>query len=71
MNKKAIWAIIGLMTISVVCVAWLQWGLIRTAIRVNEEKFDKTVFGALAAVAGLVAARRPEGQNPGSDRRMV
>ncbi|HMQ47030.1 MAG TPA: HAMP domain-containing sensor histidine kinase [Saprospiraceae bacterium] len=64
MNKKAIWAIIGLMTISVVCVAWLQWGLIRTAIRVNEEKFDKTVFGALAAVANrLEDEERKEAMN--------
>ncbi len=50
MNKKAIWAIIGLMSAAVIGVVWLQMDLIRTSIRVNEEKFDERVFSALYRV---------------------
>lgn len=64
MNRRAIWAIIGLMTITVVGVAWLQMGLIRTAIKVNEDKFDKNVFAALSQVAGrLEEEERKEAMN--------
>ncbi len=51
MNKKAIWAIIGLMSAAMIGLVWLQTDLIRTAIRVNEEKFDKNVHDALYRVA--------------------
>lgn len=51
MNKKAIWAIIGLMSAAVIGVVWLQMDLIRTSIKVNERKFDKDVFSALNTVA--------------------
>lgn len=50
MNKKAIWVIIGLMGAAVIGVIWLQLGLIFTAIRVNEDKFEKDVFEALNSV---------------------
>lgn len=50
MNKKAIWAIIGLMSAAVIGVAMLQMDLIRTSIGVNEEKFDKDVYEALNTV---------------------
>lgn len=50
MNKKAIWAIIGLMSAAVIGVVWLQMDLISTAIEVNEEEFDKNVYNALNAV---------------------
>jgi two-component system phosphate regulon sensor histidine kinase PhoR len=50
MNKKAIWAIIGLMSAAVIGVAVLQMDLIRTAVRVNEDRFEKNVFAALNAV---------------------
>ncbi len=50
MNKKAIWAIIGLMSLAVIGVVWLQMSLIQTSMKVNEEKFDKNVFNALNAV---------------------
>ncbi len=50
MNKRAIWAIIGLMSAAVVGVVWLQMSLIRTSIKVNEEKFDKNVYNALSKV---------------------
>jgi two-component system phosphate regulon sensor histidine kinase PhoR len=51
MNKRAIWAIIGLTTAAVVGVVWLQMGLIRTAMQVNEDRFDKNVYNALNEVA--------------------
>lgn len=50
MNKKAIWVIIGLMGAAVIGVVCLQLGLIFTAIRVNEDKFEKDVFEALNTV---------------------
>lgn len=50
MNKRAIWAIIGLMSAAVVGVVWLQMDLIRTGIQVNEEKFDENVYTALNKV---------------------
>lgn len=50
MNRKAIWAIIGLMSVAVIGVVWLQTVLIRTSIQVNEERFDKNVYNALNAV---------------------
>jgi two-component system phosphate regulon sensor histidine kinase PhoR len=50
MNKKAIWAIIGLMSAAVIGVVWLQMDLIRTAIKVNEEKFEENVYTALNKV---------------------
>lgn len=50
MNRKAIWAIIGLMSAAVIGVVWLQMDLISTAIKVNEEEFDKNVYNSLNAV---------------------
>jgi two-component system phosphate regulon sensor histidine kinase PhoR len=50
MNKKAIWAIIGLMSAAVVGVAVLQMDLIRTAVNVNEERFEKNVYDVLNTV---------------------
>ncbi len=51
MNKQAIWLIIGLMSAAVIGVVWLQIDLIRTAAKVNEERFEKNVYNALNAVA--------------------
>ncbi|MCI4651625.1 HAMP domain-containing sensor histidine kinase [Phaeodactylibacter sp.] len=50
MNKKAIWAIIGLMSAAVLGVVILQMDLIRTAVAVNEERFEKNIYAALNAV---------------------
>lgn len=50
MSKQVIWTIIGLMTMAVVGVVWLQMNLIRTSIIINEEKFDANVFTSLNAV---------------------
>lgn len=50
MDKRVIWAIVGLMAVAVLGVVSLQMSLIRTAIRENEQRFDRNVFNALAAV---------------------
>ena len=57
MNKKAIWAIIGLMSAAMIGVIWLQMDLIRTSIRVNEARFDKEVYNALNEVARRMEKR--------------
>ncbi|PHN04104.1 sensor histidine kinase [Flavilitoribacter nigricans] len=51
MKKSIIWAIIGLLTVAVLGVLWLQMDLIRTSIKVNENKFDKAVYEVLNKVA--------------------
>ncbi len=51
MNKKYIYAVIGLMSAAVIGVFWVQMDLIRTAIKENEVKFDKDVFDALNSAA--------------------
>ena len=50
MNKKAIWAIIGLMSAALLGVVILQMDLIRTAVAVNEERFEKNIYAALNSV---------------------
>lgn len=60
MNKKAIWAIIGLMSAAVLGLVILQMDLIRTAVKVNEERFEKNLYAALNAVTNRLAAE--EGQ---------
>ncbi|MEQ8705030.1 MAG: HAMP domain-containing sensor histidine kinase [Phaeodactylibacter sp.] len=50
MDKKAIWAIIGLMSAAVLGVVILQMDLIRTAVAENEERFEKNIYAALNAV---------------------
>ncbi len=50
MNRKAIMAIIGLMSAAVIGVVVLQMDLIRTAVRVNEDRFEKNVYAALNTV---------------------
>jgi two-component system phosphate regulon sensor histidine kinase PhoR len=56
MNKKAIWAIIGLMSAAVIGVVVLQMDLIRTAVRVNEERFEKNIYTALNTVTRRLEA---------------
>ena len=50
MNKKAIWIIVGLMGAALIGIVVLQMDLIRTAVRVNEERFERNVYAALNAV---------------------
>jgi two-component system phosphate regulon sensor histidine kinase PhoR len=51
MNKKAIWIIIGLMSAAMLGLCWLQVKWIGSAIRLNQEQFDKNVFAALSKVS--------------------
>lgn len=51
MKKSTIWAIIGLLTVAVLGVLWLQMDLIRTSIKVNENKFDNAIVEVLNNVA--------------------
>ncbi|MBK8704389.1 MAG: hypothetical protein IPN33_12765 [Saprospiraceae bacterium] len=67
MNKKAIWAIIGVMSVAVIGVVWLQMDLIRTSMKVNERKFDKDVYSSLNNVAlRLEYEEKARGVQPGT-----
>lgn len=50
MNKKIIFAIIGLMAMAIIGVIWSQIRLIQSATEVNTERFQKNVFSALNEV---------------------
>jgi len=51
MNKKAIWAIIGLMSIALIGIVLLQMYWIRISIQEKQEKFDFNVAEALNRVS--------------------
>ena len=51
MNQKVIGIIIGLMSIAVIGLVWLQMDLIHTSMRENEVKFNDNVKKALREVA--------------------
>ena len=51
MNAQRIRLIIGLMTLALVGIIYLQIYWIGWSIRLNEEQFDKNVFAALNRVA--------------------
>ncbi|MGB3548894.1 MAG: HAMP domain-containing sensor histidine kinase [Saprospiraceae bacterium] len=57
MSKKVIWLILGLISAAVIGVVILQLDLIRTGLRVNEERFDKGVFASLSEVAQRLEER--------------
>lgn len=50
MNKKVIFAIIGLMGVAILGVIWSQTRLIQAATEVNKDRFEKNVFSALNEV---------------------
>ena len=54
MNKKIIWAIVGLMSVAVIGVIWSQMNVILTSIRTIEEKFNDNVHDALFTVAQML-----------------
>ncbi len=60
MKQQHIWLIIGLMSAAVIGLVWLQLGLIRTALKVNEERFDKNVYNALNEVAQRLETQEAE-----------
>ncbi len=51
MNKKAIWAIIGLMSAALVGIVVLQTYWIRWSIQLNEDRFNKDIHSVLNRVA--------------------
>jgi two-component system, OmpR family, phosphate regulon sensor histidine kinase PhoR len=50
MDKKVIWLIIGLATLSVIGAMTLQLNFINSSYRINQEDFDKHVFDAINQV---------------------
>ncbi|MBL7814548.1 MAG: HAMP domain-containing histidine kinase [Saprospiraceae bacterium] len=51
MNQKAIWVIIGLMSLAVIGVLSLQMSFINNSRRLNEEQFDKHISASMRTVA--------------------
>ncbi len=51
MSKKAIWAIIGLMTVAVLGIVLMQAYWINWYTKLNEKQFDKSVISVLSSVA--------------------
>ena len=51
MNKKAIWAIIGLMSAAMIGIILLQLYWINFNIKLNEQQFDNNIKGAITQVA--------------------
>lgn len=51
MQQKTIYLIIGLISLAVLGVIWLQLDLIKTGLAVSEERYDKSVQTALKQVA--------------------
>ncbi|HHJ50430.1 MAG TPA: hypothetical protein ENJ88_05930, partial [Phaeodactylibacter sp.] len=52
MNKKIIHILIGIMTLAMIGLSWLQASWINSSLRLNEQRFDKNVMAALNEVAG-------------------
>ena len=51
MNKKAIWVIIGLMSMALLGITLLQINLIISAVKLKEDQFKQNIFDALYTVA--------------------
>ena len=56
MNKKAIWAIIGLMSAAMIGIILLQLYWINFNIKLNEQRFDRNVKDAITRVAERLEA---------------
>ena len=56
MNKKAIWAIIGLMSVALIGIVLLQMYWIRLSIQEKQDKFDLNVAEALNRVSRKLEA---------------
>src|SRR5690606_727252 len=57
MNKKAILAIIVLMSTALVGIALIQGYWVTRSVQLNQEKFDKDIFEALNEVAERIQRR--------------
>ncbi len=51
MSKKTIYMIVGLIVSAIAGVTWLQLGMIRTAMEVNEQRYDEAVQDVLKLAA--------------------
>jgi len=51
MSKRTIYLIVGLIITAIAGVTWLQLGMIRTAMEVNEQRYDEAVQDALKLAA--------------------
>jgi two-component system phosphate regulon sensor histidine kinase PhoR len=51
MSKRTIYLIVGLIISAIAGVTWLQLGMIRTAMEVNEQRYDEAVQDALKLAA--------------------
>jgi len=60
MNRRIIWIIVVLMSLSVVGVVWLQMDLIGNLMRENEEQFENDVFDALNEVVQRLEKKEDE-----------
>ena len=60
MNRRIIWVIVVLMSVSVVGVVWLQMDLIGNLMRENEEQFENDVFDALNEVVQRLEKKEDE-----------
>lgn len=63
MNKKAIWVIIGLMTVALIGIVWLQMNWINEAIKLKEEEFNVGVLAALNRVSEKLELAEQEKEN--------
>ncbi len=54
MNKKFINILIGVMTIALIGLSWLQASWINSSLHLNEQQFDKNVVAALNEVANTL-----------------
>jgi two-component system phosphate regulon sensor histidine kinase PhoR len=60
MNRRIIWSIVVLMSLSVIGVVWLQMDLIGNLMRENEEQFEHDVFDALNEVVQRLEKKEDE-----------
>ena len=60
MNRRIIWSIVVLMSLSVIGVVWLQMDLIGNLMRENEEQFENDVFDALNEVVQRLEKKEDE-----------
>ena len=56
MNKRAIWAIIGLMSAAMIGIILLQLYWINFNVKLNEQRFDRNVKDAITRVAERLEA---------------
>ncbi|MFT7119847.1 MAG: two-component system phosphate regulon sensor histidine kinase PhoR [Neolewinella sp.] len=69
MSKRTIYLIIGLITSAIIGVIFLQMDMIRTGMKVNEQRYDETVLDALRAAARELESQEDAQINYEADSR--